>query len=203
MRSPYFNGSTQAPSPGVPIQLTAQTQPDDSSTVPAFSQAATDPHSQGPASSQRVTRKRSRKQTARQGLTQASQTKPAGSTQDPPPELVGGLLASASEDPRVSIWEPPPSPFSLVEEVLYQDLWRLLLACILLNRTTGRQVSQKNAHTRHTQMHTAHAEAHNRCTRGVMWDSSYQALYRGHQRCTPSHGMQTADGLSAACTSCA
>ena len=37
-------------------------------------------------------------------------------------------------------WEPPESPFGFLEEILYQDPWRLLLSCILLNKTTRRQV---------------------------------------------------------------
>ncbi|GLI71770.1 hypothetical protein VaNZ11_017094 [Volvox africanus] len=45
-------------------------------------------------------------------------------------------------DPRISTWIPPASPWGLIEEVLYDNPWRLLVACILLNRTTGRQVRQ-------------------------------------------------------------
>ncbi|GLC61884.1 hypothetical protein PLESTB_001814400 [Pleodorina starrii] len=45
-------------------------------------------------------------------------------------------------DPRVSTWTPPASPWGLIEEALYDNPWRLLVACILLNRTTGRQVRQ-------------------------------------------------------------
>eukprot|EP00198_Chlamydomonas_reinhardtii_P012869 XP_001702206.1 predicted protein [Chlamydomonas reinhardtii] len=37
-------------------------------------------------------------------------------------------------------WDPPASPWGLLEEMLYNDPWRLLVACILLNRTTGQQV---------------------------------------------------------------
>jgi methyl-CpG-binding domain protein 4 len=32
------------------------------------------------------------------------------------------------------------SPFGLLEEELWQDPWRLLLACLLLNKTSGKQV---------------------------------------------------------------
>ena len=35
-------------------------------------------------------------------------------------------------------WIPPNSPYSLVQEVLYQDPWKLLVATIFLNRTTGK-----------------------------------------------------------------
>ena len=35
-------------------------------------------------------------------------------------------------------WIPPNSPYSLVQEVLYHDPWKLLVATIFLNRTTGK-----------------------------------------------------------------
>ena len=35
-------------------------------------------------------------------------------------------------------WHPPVSPFHLVEEFLYSDPWRLLVACIFLNKTTAK-----------------------------------------------------------------
>lgn len=44
-------------------------------------------------------------------------------------------------DPKECIWEPPVSPHGLIEELLYWDPWKLLVACILLNKTTGTQVS--------------------------------------------------------------
>jgi hypothetical protein len=37
-------------------------------------------------------------------------------------------------------WQPPVSPFGLLEEQLYHNPWKLLLACLLLNRTTANQV---------------------------------------------------------------
>lgn len=43
-------------------------------------------------------------------------------------------------DPRVALWEPPQSPFGLLEEQLFQDPWRLLVACLLLNKTSAVQV---------------------------------------------------------------
>jgi len=36
----------------------------------------------------------------------------------------------------VATWDPPASPFGLIEEELYADPWRLLTACILLNKTS-------------------------------------------------------------------
>ncbi|GIM08127.1 hypothetical protein Vretimale_12169, partial [Volvox reticuliferus] len=54
----------------------------------------------------------------------------------------GGPDDTQQTDPRVSLWIPPASPWGLIEEALYDNPWRLLVACILLNRTTGRQVRQ-------------------------------------------------------------
>lgn len=34
----------------------------------------------------------------------------------------------------------PPSPFGLIEELLMDDSWKLLLGCIMLNQTTRSQV---------------------------------------------------------------
>lgn len=35
-------------------------------------------------------------------------------------------------------WVPPRSPYNLVQEKLYQDPWKVLIATIFLNRTTGK-----------------------------------------------------------------
>lgn len=35
----------------------------------------------------------------------------------------------------------PPSPFGLIEEILADDPWKLLIGCIMLNQTTRSQVS--------------------------------------------------------------
>nr|XP_045371025.1 methyl-CpG-binding domain protein 4 [Camelus bactrianus] len=35
-------------------------------------------------------------------------------------------------------WTPPRSPFNLVQETLFHDPWKLLIATIFLNRTSGR-----------------------------------------------------------------
>ena len=43
-------------------------------------------------------------------------------------------------DPRVSVFEPPASPYGLIEEQLYDNPWKLLAACILLNKTAASQV---------------------------------------------------------------
>jgi methyl-CpG-binding domain protein 4 len=56
-----------------------------------------------------------------------------------------GGSASASEpdaDPRAVLWEPPVSPYGLLEEEeeLWKDPWKLLVACMLLNKTTAAQV---------------------------------------------------------------
>ena len=43
-------------------------------------------------------------------------------------------------NPRESMWEPPQSPFGLIEEQLFGNPWKLLVACILLNKTNVIQV---------------------------------------------------------------
>lgn len=35
-------------------------------------------------------------------------------------------------------WTPPRSPFNLVQETLFHDPWKLLIATIFLNRTSGK-----------------------------------------------------------------
>ena len=45
-----------------------------------------------------------------------------------------------SFDPRLATWEAPVSPYGLLEEELFTDPWKLLVACMLLNKTTGSQV---------------------------------------------------------------
>ena len=35
-------------------------------------------------------------------------------------------------------WTPPRSPFNLVQETLFHDPWKLLVATIFLNKTSGR-----------------------------------------------------------------
>ncbi|RUS78236.1 hypothetical protein EGW08_014005 [Elysia chlorotica] len=40
---------------------------------------------------------------------------------------------------RDASWVPPKSPFFLVQESLFHDPWKLLVATIFLNKTTGRQ----------------------------------------------------------------
>lgn len=37
----------------------------------------------------------------------------------------------------------PPSPFGLIEELLAEDPWKLLVGCIMLNQTTRSQVSSR------------------------------------------------------------
>lgn len=41
-----------------------------------------------------------------------------------------------------SWWSPPRSPFGLLEEILWADEWKLLVACMMLNCTTRLQVDR-------------------------------------------------------------
>ena len=36
------------------------------------------------------------------------------------------------------IWVPPRSPYNLVQEILFHDSWKLLVATIFLNKTSGK-----------------------------------------------------------------
>jgi hypothetical protein len=54
--------------------------------------------------------------------------------------LLPGVHPGVPSDPRVTCWVPPASPLGLLEEELWQDPWKLLLACMLLNKTSGKQV---------------------------------------------------------------
>lgn len=58
----------------------------------------------------------------------------------------------AEADPRVCVpgWVPPASPWGLLEEALYDSPWRLMVACVLLNRTTSRQVGEAECGVRGT-----------------------------------------------------
>lgn len=49
-------------------------------------------------------------------------------------------FAQPGADPRTALWQPPASPYGLIEEYLYDDPWKLLVACMLLNVTAGKQV---------------------------------------------------------------
>ncbi|KAL4444605.1 hypothetical protein ABPG77_002422 [Micractinium sp. CCAP 211/92] len=59
-----------------------------------------------------------------------------------PASEASAAAAAAEEepDPRVCLWEPPASPYGLLEEELFDDPWKLLVACMLLNKTSGAQV---------------------------------------------------------------
>ena len=48
--------------------------------------------------------------------------------------------SSAAEVPSWAPWRPPHSPYGLLEELLWDRPWRLLLCCILLNQTCRAQV---------------------------------------------------------------
>eukprot|EP00897_Mesotaenium_endlicherianum_P000727 jgi/Mesen1/10655/ME000009S10448 len=52
-----------------------------------------------------------------------------------------GLTPAQVVKRRVNVvdpaWVPPVSPFGLVQEKLYRDPWRVLVACMLLNKTGG------------------------------------------------------------------
>jgi len=45
-------------------------------------------------------------------------------------------------EPCIQNWVPPASPYGLIQETLYSDPWKVLVACILLNKTSCAQVRQ-------------------------------------------------------------
>eukprot|EP01025_Chloroclados_australasicus_P021305 TRINITY_DN2237_c0_g1_i5.p1 TRINITY_DN2237_c0_g1~~TRINITY_DN2237_c0_g1_i5.p1 ORF type:complete len:262 (-),score=31.43 TRINITY_DN2237_c0_g1_i5:659-1363(-) len=51
------------------------------------------------------------------------------------------LKVPEGEDPKVPTWVPPPSSYGLIQEILYKDPWKVLVVCMLLNRTSWTQVS--------------------------------------------------------------
>lgn len=51
--------------------------------------------------------------------------------------FVNGKFLPRPELHRDTMWTPPKSPYSLIQESLYHDPWKLLIGTIFLNRTTG------------------------------------------------------------------
>jgi methyl-CpG-binding domain protein 4 len=43
-------------------------------------------------------------------------------------------------EPRIATFVPPVSPYGLLEEELYDNPWKLLIGCLLLNKTSANQV---------------------------------------------------------------
>ncbi|XP_064154415.1 methyl-CpG-binding domain protein 4 [Anguilla rostrata] len=57
------------------------------------------------------------------------------------PYFSGKLAKEAPSPPRRKAfkkWTPPRSPFNLVQETLFHDPWKLLIATIFLNKTSGK-----------------------------------------------------------------
>ena len=58
----------------------------------------------------------------------------------PAPSAEEAASSSSSSVSTQQPWRPPHSPFGLLEELLWDRPWALLLCCILLNQTTRQQV---------------------------------------------------------------
>ena len=63
--------------------------------------------------------------------------------------MLHGQSASAQSTHNQSVtpqtqrwWSPPRSPFGLLEEILWEDEWKMLVACMMLNCTTRLQVDR-------------------------------------------------------------
>ena len=55
------------------------------------------------------------------------------------PSRTPELSAFVTKRRFLSVWTPPKSPFNLVQEHLFHDPWKLLVATIFLNRTSGKK----------------------------------------------------------------
>jgi methyl-CpG-binding domain protein 4 len=65
---------------------------------------------------------------------------PAAASASPAParrRLSAAAAADAGARRDNTGWEPPPSPYGLLQETLFRDPWKVLVACLLLNKTTG------------------------------------------------------------------
>lgn len=55
--------------------------------------------------------------------------------------VMSGYFARSGADVgrahRDASWIPPPSPYGLVQEKLFDDPWKTLVATVFLTRTTG------------------------------------------------------------------
>ena len=52
------------------------------------------------------------------------------------PRPPDAAFSPAKRVPGRSSWEPPASPYGLIQETLYSDPWKVLVACVLLNKTS-------------------------------------------------------------------
>ena len=70
---------------------------------------------------------------------------PAQTPTKTPREDDEGVVTSppgSGPEPVRHWWAPPLSPFGLLEEILWQDEWKLLVSCMMLNCTTRLQVDR-------------------------------------------------------------
>ena len=54
----------------------------------------------------------------------------------PRPPAASSAFSPAKRVAGRSSWEPPASPYGLIQETLYSDPWKVLVACVLLNKTS-------------------------------------------------------------------
>ena len=64
------------------------------------------------------------------------------STPEPFSRVAATAGSGSSPEPVRLWWSPPLSPFGLLEEILWQDEWKLLVSCMMLNCTTRLQVDR-------------------------------------------------------------
>ena len=85
-------------------------------------------------------------------------------------------MRSESPPATQSTWEPPVSPLGLLEEQLYHSPWKLLLACMLLNRTNANQVRTDAPQTRYL-LRCAHGGDPGSSVRACAFDASSCLLF--------------------------
>ncbi|XP_033647792.1 methyl-CpG-binding domain protein 4-like [Asterias rubens] len=119
----------QVGSSTVPAHIKA-TQQATTNTGRNDSSSTTEDSSEVPQSKER--RKRSSLTVAPKRRTSTRLRKPAKRS----PYFGKGAVKAPKKPPKKK-WTPPKSPFNLVQESLFHDSWKLLVATMFLNRTTG------------------------------------------------------------------
>ena len=66
----------------------------------------------------------------------------AAASPSSPRAAAAGAASLPPATPTRRWWAPPRSPFGLLEEILWEDEWKLLVACMMLNCTTRLQVDR-------------------------------------------------------------
>ncbi|KAK1158486.1 methyl-CpG-binding domain protein 4-like [Acipenser oxyrinchus oxyrinchus] len=133
--SPVSQAEPLKVKPGDITQPADITQPEEISTEPGSDQAGFVPqHREKGGSSERFTSVRPQQAGEFSLKTQIERRKTS-------PYFCSKSTKEAPSPPRRKAfrkWTPPRSPFNLVQETLFHDPWKLLIATIFLNKTSGK-----------------------------------------------------------------